>query len=85
MNNEDVDNQYINMYLVTNKFPELSFCGPHIKPYGVRGLSKNYHIYFDPKLGHGTCAILRIICSFTKCTSMLDQPWTPSFPPHQKP
>ena len=25
-------------------FPAFPFCGPHIKPHGVRGLRKHYHL-----------------------------------------
>ena len=64
----------VKMYCNTNQFPELSFYGPHSKPHGARGLSKNYHLRFDPKLGNGIRAILRIPCDFVACTSMLDKP-----------
>ena len=56
------DNAYVElrdvkMYCNTNKFSELTFCGPHSKPHGARGLGKNYHFRFDPKLDMGKCAI----------------------------
>ena len=38
-------------------------------------MDNHYHLRFDPKLGHGICAILRIPCAFVSCTSMLDKPW----------
>ena len=63
------------MYCDTNKLPALPFGGPHPKPHGARGLSKNYHLNFDPNLGHGICAIRRIPCACVACISMLDQPW----------
>ena len=69
------------MYYNKNQLSELPFCGPHPKPRGDRGLSKNYNLCFYPKLGHGMCAICRIPCNYFECTSMLDQPWiygTPS-------
>ena len=31
------------------QFHVLSFCGPHAKPHGLIGLSKQYHLRFDPK------------------------------------
>ena len=49
--------QNVNMFCNTNQFPSLPFCVPHTKTHGVRVLSKNYHMQFYPKLGHGTCAI----------------------------
>ena len=49
--------------------------GPHSKPHGTRGLSKHYNLRFDPKLGMGVCAILRIPCACVSCTSMLYKPW----------
>ena len=63
------------MYFDTNQFPELPFCGPHPKLHGARGLSKHYHVRFDPELGHGICEILRTPYDCAVCTSMLDQPW----------
>ena len=38
-------------------------------------MSKHYHLSFDPKLGHGICAILRITCACVRCKSMLYKPW----------
>ena len=61
------------MYCNKDQLPELPFCGPHPKPHGKRGLSKHYHLRFDPKLGHGICAICFIPCACVACTSMLDQ------------
>ena len=66
--NDDVSHQDVKTYCSTNKFPELSFCGPHSKTYVARRLSKNYHLRFDPKLGMGTCAIYRIPCACVACT-----------------
>ena len=66
--NVDVTHKYVKMYCDTNQFPELSFCGPYPKPHGSRGLSKNYHLRFYPKLGHGICAVCRIPNSFISCT-----------------
>ena len=60
------------MYCNTNQFPELLFSDPHSKPHGVRGLSKSYHLRFDPKLGMGACENTRIPCACVACTSMLD-------------
>ena len=45
------------MYFDTNQFQLLPFCGPHPKPHGARGLSKNDHLRFDTKLVHGICEI----------------------------
>ena len=64
------------MYCNTNQFPELPICVPYSKPHGARGLSKHYHLRFDPKLGMGVCAIHRIPCACVACTSMLDKPWS---------
>ena len=56
------------MYLNTNQFPALPFCGPRYKPHGERGLSKHYHLRFDPKLGNGVCAIRRIMFNALQST-----------------
>ena len=73
--NANVELEDVKMYCNTNKFPELSFSGPHYKPCGARGLSKHYHLSFDPKLGMGVCETLHISCACVACTSMLDKPW----------
>ena len=64
----------VKMYCNKNKLPSLPFCGPHYKPHGARGPSKNYNLCFDPKLGMGECAILRIPCACVACKSILDKP-----------
>ena len=73
------------MFCNANQFPSLTFCGPHTKPHGVRGSSKNYHMRFDPKQGHGICSIICITYACTECTSMLDKPWIYGFTPQQQP
>ena len=78
--NSDVAEKDVNIYCNTNQFPALLFCGPHPKPHGARGLSKHYHLRFDQKLGHGICAISRIIYACVACTSMHDQPWISGIP-----
>ena len=67
--------QDVIMYRNKNQFLALTFCGPHYKPYGVRGLSKYYNFRFDTKLGNAVCAIRRMPCAYIACTSMLDKPW----------
>ena len=79
-NNKYVEHQEVKIYCATNQFTELQFIGPHNKPYGVRRLCKNYHMHFDPKLGHVKCTICGIPCDCTLCTSIMDQPWVPGFP-----
>ena len=73
------------MYCDKNQFPELTFCGPYNKPHGVRGLSKNYHIFFGNKLVHSTCEICYITYASTQFKSTIDQPWTPGIPQQQQP
>ena len=48
--NADVELKDVKTYCNTNQFLELSFFGPHSKPHVARGLSKQYHLRFDPKL-----------------------------------
>ena len=78
--NADAERKDVKMYCNTNQFPELSFCGPHSKPHGARGLRKHYHLCFDPKLGMSICAYLFITCACVASTSMLDKPWISSVP-----
>ena len=73
--NSDVAHKDLKMYFDINQFPTLPFCGLHPKPPGERGLGNNYHIRFDPNLGHGICVIHRIPFACVSCTSMLDQTW----------
>ena len=78
--NADVAHQRVKIYCNTNKFLELSFCGSHYKPHGARGLSKNYNLVFDPKIGNGVYAILCIYCARVACKSMLEKPWISGIP-----
>ena len=78
--NADVSHQDVKIYCNTNQFPELSFSVTHYKPHGARGLSKYYHLRFDPKLGMGICESCRIPCDCVACTSMLDKPWISGIP-----
>ena len=73
--NADVELKDVKMYCNTNQFPTLPFCGTHSKPHGARGISKHYHLLFDPKLGMGKCAICRIPRACVACKSMLDKAW----------
>ena len=82
--NTDVAHKDVRMYYYTNQFPELPFCAPHTKPRGARGLSKHYHLRFDPKIGYGVCAIHRIPCACVVCTSMLDKPLISGIPPKKQ-
>ena len=72
------------MYCNKNQFPKLSFCGPHSKPHGVRGLSKHYNLRFYPKLGSGICAIHRIPYACVACASMIEKPWIAGMPSDEK-
>ena len=78
--NAYVAHQDVKMFCSTNRSPELTFFGPHPKPHVARGLSKNYHLRFDPKLGMGVCSIRRIPCAFFACTSILDKSWIYGIP-----
>ena len=69
--NKYVKHQGVKNYCATNQFPGLNFLGPHNKPQGVHGLGSNYHMYFDPKLGHVTCAIRRKPCACNFFTSII--------------
>ena len=66
--NTDVAHKDVKMYCDTNQLPALPFGGSHPKPHGERGLSKHYHLPFDPKLGHAIFEIFRITCACVGCT-----------------
>ena len=74
----------VNFFLNTTQLPSLKICGLHIKPHGVIGLSKYYHILFDPKLVHFICAIFQIPCVFVESSYILDKPRVRFFSPHQQ-
>ena len=82
--NVDVAHKYVKMYFNTNQFPALLFCGPHSKPHGARGMSKQYQLRFDTKLGNGVCAIRRITCACVSCTSIIYKPWISGIPSNKK-
>ena len=73
--NAAVELKGVKIYCNTNQFSALPFCGPHSKHHGARGMSEDYHLRFDPKLGMGLCAIRRIPCACVACTSILNKPW----------
>ena len=83
--NADVYQKYVKTFCNNTHFTLFKFCGPHTKPHGVRGLSKNYHMQFYPKLVHGICTIRNIPCACAECTYMLEKTWIDGFPPQQKP
>ena len=83
--NKDVENQDMKLYCATNQFPELKFLGPHNKPHDVHGLVKHHHTFFDPKIGHGTDPIHRMLCACTLCTSIIEKPWIPGLLAPQQP
>ena len=68
------------MYCNKKQFPELPFCSPHSKPHDARGLSKYYHLRFDPILGNGVCAICCVPCDCVECKSTLDKLWISGIP-----
>ena len=45
--NTDIEHKYVKMYCNINQFSEFSFCDPHFKPHGARGLGKNYTLRHD--------------------------------------
>ena len=82
--NADASHQDLRMYCNTNQFLELPFCGLHSKPHGARGLSKHYHLRFDPKIGNVVCEIRRIPCYCVTCKSMIDKPGISGIPSYEK-
>ena len=82
--NYSVAHKDMKLYCNTNQFPALTFCGPHSKPHGVRGLSKHYHLRFDPKLGNGFCVIFYIPCACVAFTSMIYKPYISAIPSDKK-
>ena len=82
--NAAVAHKDLKMYCNTNQFPALPFCVPHSEPHGARGLSKHYHLRFDPKLGNFVCSILLIPYACVACTSILDKTWITGIPSDKK-
>ena len=79
-NNADVARKDVRMYCNNNQFTVLPFCGTYSKPHGTVSLSKHYHLRFNPKLGNGVCALLRIPCACVAWTSILEKPWISGMP-----
>ena len=52
---------------------KFTFYGTHNKPNDVRILSKHDHISFNPKPGHGICAIHHISCACIERKYMLEK------------
>ena len=73
--NADVSHKDVKMYCDTKQLPALPFFVPHPKPHVERWWIKHYNLRFDPRLGHGICAIIRIPCACVECTSMLYKTW----------
>ena len=76
---------HVQYFVIQTSFRTFLFCGPHTKPHGVKGLSKNYNMIFDPQLGHSIFAIRLIPCVCVEFTSTLEKPGIPGFPPQQQP
>ena len=41
------------------------------------------HMRFDPKMGHGICAISHIPCDYAKCKYIPDKPWIHGLTPQK--
>ena len=63
------------MSCASTQFSTLPFCVTYEKPYVVRGLSKDYHLLLDPKLGNGKCAIIQNPCACNAYTNILETTW----------
>ena len=74
----------VKMHCNINQFPALTFCGPHSKPHGARGMGKHYHFRFDQKLGMGLCAVCCIPFAYVACTSMLEKAWISGIPSYKQ-
>ena len=67
------------------QFQAFSFCGPHAKSHLVRGVTKHYHLQFDPKVGNGECAIRRTPCVCIAFTNIFDKPLVIGSDPTRQP
>ena len=78
--NAVVELKDLKMYCNTNQFPSLPFCGPHSKPQVASGLSKNYHLRFNPKTRYGSMCNSPYTMCFCCIKSMLETNWIHSIP-----
>ena len=69
----DVKHTLVKNSCATKIVPCISFFGPYVKPHGVWGLIKHYHIWLDPELSHEKYAIHHIACECVACVNMLDK------------
>ena len=63
------------MYCNKNKLLSLPFFGPHSKHHDAMGLSNNYYLRFNAKLGNGVYKIRCIPCYCVASTTILDKTW----------
>ena len=74
---QDVPHRNIAMTWTKSKFPKLKFANNKQKIRGSSSVLSHYHYRFDPRLGHGKCAMRRIPCLCEQCCEMLDKKWIP--------
>ena len=72
---EDVSYRNISMTWTKSKFPKLNIANGRNKVYGSGTVLSHYHYRFDPRIGHGKCAMRRIPCLCKHCLDTLDKKW----------
>ena len=68
----------------TSQFPVLKCFVTHVKQHEVKGLSKDYHLLLQLKLGYGKFAMIRTPGDFVACTTMLNKTWSLDVPHYEK-
>ena len=74
---KDVPYRNIAMTWTKSKFPKLKIAKNKEKIRDSSSVLSHYHYRFDPRLGHGKCAMRRIPCLCDQCCEMLDKKWIP--------
>ena len=59
--NNNLTHTTVKMSCVTTNFPALICFSHHVRPLGIGGLSKYYHLRLNPKLVHWKCTIRLIL------------------------
>ena len=78
--NADVAQKYVKMYCNITNSQHYHFVVQITNLMAWGGLSENYHLSFDTKIGNGICEVRRITCACVVCTSILDKPWISGIP-----
>ena len=74
-NNSDVNHRGMKIIWNNKLFSSLNVINGKTSPYASKGVLRNYHYRYYPKLGPGIVVIRIIPCSCHACTTILSLSW----------